>query len=145
MKARQITLSAAMLLFAAVTIAMPVALAQAVNKLDVSTPPHESPHTLTITNNGSEPVAAIYISSVNDPNWGNNWLSNSPSTALCPISNSPTCQVLGAHASTPPFPIPGGCQQDIKVVWVDKHYSTSANFDICSYDLQLNYSGGTQP
>lgn len=80
-------------------------------------------NTLTITNNGTRPAEYVYISSVDSSTWGPDWLG---SDVLEP----------GQKVT---YTITTGCMQDIKIQWQDGHTQESRSFNICQYDLLLNY------
>lgn len=80
-------------------------------------------HPLTIYNNADQAIEYIYISSTDDPNWGDDWLG--PDTVLEPGDRQT-------------FTIESGCAQDIKIVFMDHHTSERRDFDTCTYDLRVN-------
>jgi hypothetical protein len=99
-------------------------LAAAVLFLTVAPAAALADHNLTITNNGDHTIEYIYISAVDSDEWGNDWLDSD--------------QVLGSDQHIT-FTIQSGCDQDIKVVYMNGHSDVTRNFDTCQYDLRLNY------
>lgn len=81
-------------------------------------------HDLTVTNNGDHTVEYIYISPVDSDEWGDDWLDSD--------------QVLGSDQHIT-FTITSGCDQDIKVVYMNGRSDVTRDFDTCQYDLRLNY------
>jgi hypothetical protein len=80
-------------------------------------------HPLTIYNNADQAIEYVYISPVDSNVWGDDWLG--PDTVLEPGDKMT-------------FTIDSGCDQDIKVVFMDHHSSERRNFDTCQYDLRVN-------
>jgi hypothetical protein len=75
-----------------------------------------------IDNRGSHLVAAIQISGVNRRKWGPNLLR---------------ARLRGNYHTS--FSIGEGCMEDVLVTYANRHQTTTANFNTCKFNLQLNY------
>ncbi|HEY9086207.1 MAG TPA: hypothetical protein VIN40_09795 [Candidatus Tyrphobacter sp.] len=81
-------------------------------------------HPLTIINNADQGIEYINISPVDSNQWGDDWLGSD--------------QVLEPGQRIT-FTIQSGCDQDIRVTFMDHHQVEKRNFDTCRYDLRVNY------
>lgn len=79
-------------------------------------------HSFTVKNNGEHVILSVYISAVDRDNWEDD---------LLPRAIEPGYQ----HT----FNLTEGCEQDVKIVFANGHYTIDNDVDTCENDLVTHY------